>query len=140
MQKKSKDKFKEKSFKRYLLSFKYSFDGLRYAFYHEKNLFLLIIFGILELLLGIVLNVSYTERLIIVVLIGATLCIELLNTAIEASVNLITREKKEDAKHAKDAASGAVAVFSIFHLIIVLIIFIPKIILLFRWYLCMKSY
>ena len=88
--------------------------------------------GILAIILGLLLNISYLERLVIILLIGQILALELINTAIEAVVNLHDGDKKSKyGKVAKDCASGAVAVASIFAFIVGLIVFIPRIISLF---------
>ena len=50
------------------------------------------------------------------------------NTAIEACIDLVTREKKELAAKAKDVAAGAVLVKAIIAAIIGGLIFIPKIV------------
>jgi len=52
---------------------------------------------------------------------------ELMNTAIENTVNLITKEKNQQAKIAKDVAAGAVLASAIVSAIIGLMIFVPKI-------------
>lgn len=131
MKKISQDKFEKKPFKRFLLSFKYSYEGIKYAFYHEKNIFIMMLISIFAIIMGILLKVSYTESLIIVTLIGITLAFEMVNTAIEACVNLSTKERIKAAKIAKDAASGAVGIIVIFDIMVGLLIFIPKIISLF---------
>ena len=46
-------------------------------------------------------------------------------------VNLLSPEKRLEAKYAKDIAAGAVLVFAFFSAVIGLIIFVPKIIELF---------
>ncbi len=122
-----KYKDNKKSFKRYLASFKYAFNGVRYAFYHEKNLIIMFIIAILVFVLGIVLNISYVERLIIVLIIGLLMALELINTAIENVTNLASMKQDENAKLAKDCASGAVAIIVIFAIIVGLMIFIPRI-------------
>lgn len=121
-------KKKKKSFKRFLLSFKYSFDGLRYAFYNEQNIIVMFVVGILTMILGTILKISYVERLVIVLLIGMILSLEMVNTAIEAVVNMHTEKYNEHAKVAKDCASGALSILCIFSVLIGLMIFIPKII------------
>ena len=56
----------------------------------------------------------------------------MLNTAIEAVVNLHDRDKKSEyGKIAKDCASGAVSIASIFAFIIGLLIYLPYFIELF---------
>jgi len=121
----------KKSFKRFIQSFKYCYDGIRYAFYHEQNIIVMLVMGIIAIILGMVLGISYTERLVVLLLIGLILSLEMLNTAIEATVNLCTKEQKEYAKIAKDCASGAVGIASIFAFILGILIYLPKIIELF---------
>lgn len=121
----------KKSFKRFIKSFKYCAEGMRYAFYHEQNIIVMFIVGILTLLLGIIFKLNKPERLAVLILIGLVMSLEMVNTAIEAVVDLVSPEKHPLAKVAKDCASGAVGIMSIFAAIIGLSIFIPKIIALF---------
>ena len=108
----------KKSLKRFLSSFKYCFEGMRYAFYTEQNIIVMFVFAIVSLILGIIFKISYTERLVIVLLIGIVMALEMVNCAIEATVDLVTEEKKPMAKVAKDCASGAVGIISIIALIL----------------------
>ena len=122
----------KKSFKRFVKSFGYSGEGIKYAFYHEQNIIVMFVLGIIAIILGLVFNITYTERLVVLVLIGMILSLELLNTAIEAVVNLHDGDKKSKyGKIAKDCASGAVSIASIFALIIGLLIYLPHILKLF---------
>lgn len=122
----------KKSLKRFIKSFGYAGEGIKYTFYHEQNIFVMMFLGIIATILGIIFNITYTERLVILVLIGVILSMEMLNTAIEAVVNLHDGDKKSHyGKIAKDCASGAVAIASIFAFIIGLLIFMPHIIKLF---------
>lgn len=127
-----KDKFKKKSLKRFIDSFKYCFEGIRYAFYNEINIFVMIIVAIIAIILGLVLELSYLECLTVILLIGTILSLELVNTAIEAVVDLTTNEKNPKAKVAKDCASGAVGIMSIFAVLIGIMIYLPKIIEIFK--------
>ncbi len=117
----------KKSFKRFLYSFKYCYEGLRYAFYHEQNIIVMLVMGIIALILGLVFNITYTERLIVILLIIIIMALEMVNTAIEATVDLVGQHN-EKAKVAKDCASGAVGLASILGLIIGLMIYLPRII------------
>ena len=63
--------------------------------------------------------------------IGAVIALELINTAIEAVVDLVTEEYHPLAKVAKDTSAAAVFVFAIIAIIVGIIIFLPKIIGLF---------
>ena len=104
---------------------------MRYAFYTEQNIIVMFVIAIISLILGIILKINYTERLVVVLLIGIVMALEMVNCAIEATVDLVTEEKKPMAKVAKDCASGAVGIISIIALIIGIMIFLPKIIALF---------
>ena len=122
----------KKSFKRFVKSFGYSGEGIKYAFYHEQNIIVMFVIGILAIVLGLVFNITYTERLVVLLLTGMILSLELVNTAIEAVVNMHDGDKRSKyGKIAKDCASGAVSIASIFAAIIGLFIFLPHILKLF---------
>ena len=99
---------------------------------YDKNIIVMLVIGIIAMILGMILGITYTERLVVILLIGMILALEMINTAIEAVVNLVTTEKKPLAKVAKDCASGAVGIASIFAVILGVLIYLPKIIELFR--------
>ena len=75
---------------------------------------------------GIWLQISKTEWMICFILFGLILALELVNTAIEATVDLCTEERRPLAKKAKDAAAGAVLIAAVFAAIIGVMIFIPR--------------
>ena len=124
----SRDKLKEKSFKRLFKSFKYATEGIIYAFKYEQNIIVHTLVMILVILLGIIVKLSIFEWLICLILFGLVIATEMINTAIEATVDLACDKKDPLAKIAKDTASGAVLVFAITASIAGIIIFLPKII------------
>ena len=109
----SRDKLKEKSFKRLVKSFKYAVEGIIYAFKYEQNIIVHTLVMILVIILGIVLKISMFEWLICLILFGLVIATEMINTSIEATVDLACDKKDTLAKIAKDTASGAVLVFAI---------------------------
>lgn len=113
--------------KKLINSFKYAFEGINTALKEEKNMKIHIIIMILVIILGIVLKISRIEWIICIILFGFVISLELVNTAIESTVDIITQEKNPKAKIAKDVAAGAVLISSITAAIIGLIIFVPKI-------------
>lgn len=127
----SRDELKKKGFKRFLSSFKYSLQGLKYAYKNEQSMLIHFIATLLIVILGFLLNISLTEWAIALIAIGVTLAAELINTAIEAAVDLITLEIHPLAKVAKDCGSAATFVFSMLTAVIALIIFVPKVIHIF---------
>ena len=81
----------------------------------------------LVIVFGIIFNISKTEWFVCILLFGGVIALEIMNTAIETTVDLITMEKNSKAKLAKDASAGAVLVMAIISVIIGLMIFMPKI-------------
>ena len=128
---KKQEKHKKMSFKRFLNSIKYSVDGLVNAYQNEQSLWLHAMCTILIVILGFALQISFIQWAIIVIALVVVLAVELLNTAIEATVDLVTKEIHPLAKIAKDCGSAAAFVSSIMVFIICCFIFIAKIIALF---------
>ena len=128
---KKQEKHKKMSFKRFLNSIKYSVDGLVNAYQNEQSLWLHAMCTVIIVILGFALQISFIQWAIIVIALVIVLAVELLNTAIEATVDLVTKEIHPLAKVAKDCGSAAAFVSSIMVFIICCFIFIPKIIALF---------
>lgn len=59
------------------------------------------------------LNVSRLELLILVITVGLVIAVEMLNTAVEEVVNLVTEEIHPLARIAKNTAAGAVLVTAV---------------------------
>ena len=131
MNSKKQEKHKKMSFKRFLNSVKYSIEGLNHAYRNEQSLWLHASGVILAVILGIVLKINFYEWAVIIVAFVVVLAIELLNTAIEAVVDLVTKEFHPLAKIAKDCGSAAAFVSGVASAVICLVIFLPKIIELF---------
>ena len=109
-------------------SFKHAFDGIWVALKTERNLKIHITIMILVIMFGVILKISTIEWLICIILFGLVIALELMNTAIETVVDMITLERNPKAKIAKDVSAGAVLVAAIAAAVIGLIIFVPKII------------
>lgn len=104
--------------------FIYALNGIIAAFRQERNLQIQGFVACLVLLFSFILHVPLYDFIIILCLIGIVLSLELINTAIESVVDLVTERYHPLAKLAKDVAAGAVLLFSIISVIIGLIIFI----------------
>jgi len=107
-------------------SFKNAFNGIKSAYATEYHMVIHCYVAVAVIICAAIFQISYIEWLICFILIGAVLALELINTAIEAVVNMITTEENFHAKVAKDTAAGAVLVMSIVSAVIGLIIFVPK--------------
>ena len=107
-------------------SFKYAFRGIAMVLKSEKNMLIHVIISILVLICGILFQISITEWMICLLCFGLVFSTEMMNTAIETLVDLVSPNHHKLAGKAKDIAAGAVLVAAIFAAITGLIIFIPK--------------
>lgn len=108
-------------------SFGYAFQGIFTCIKKERNMKIHLAVAILVVIFGTVLKLSVTEWCICLALFGMVMSLELVNTAVEAVVDLVTKERHPLAKIAKDTAAGAVLIAAIMAAITGLIIFVPKI-------------
>lgn len=118
-----KPKEKEKPL---LKTLSYGFNGIFYTLKHERNMVIHFLVMILVIIAGIVFKITFVEWGVCFVLFALVLSLELMNTALENVVDLVTEEKKAKAKVAKDAAAGAVLIAVIFAVIIGISIFLPR--------------
>lgn len=116
---------------RYRKSFHHAVDGIIYAIENEHNILIMMVATILVFIVSFLLKISKIELMLVVICIGTVIACEMINSAIEACVDLETTKEHELAKIAKDCASGASLVLSVMSLFVAGIIFIPKIVALF---------
>lgn len=112
-----------KEFRNVVKSFEYALSGLRHAFRHERNMKVHLFVAILVLICGLWLRIDKWNVLMVLVAIVFVIFAELMNTAIENVVDLLTEEHRKKAKVAKDVAAGAVLVASGFAVIAGAVVF-----------------
>jgi diacylglycerol kinase (ATP) len=95
---------------RLVKSFGFAWAGIAYTWGHEPNFRIEVIVGVLAVLLAFWLQVSPVAILIMGAMV---LALEILNSAVEALVDLASPDIHPLAKLAKDAAAGAVFLASI---------------------------
>lgn len=122
---------KEKGLKKFINSFSYPIKGLKYAYRNEQNLAVDVGIALIVVIFGFIFQINKYEWAILALTIGLVISCELVNTAIEAVVDLVTEEYHPLAKVAKDTSAAAVFVFAIVAVIVGIIIFLPRIIALF---------
>ena len=110
---------------------KYSYQGLSYCFQNESSFLIEAISACLIIIMGIVFDITFLEWVISFGSLCLITIIELLNTAIEATVDMVTQEYNEYAKIAKDCGSAATGIMTLLAMIVNLIIFVPYFIKLF---------
>ncbi len=118
--------------KNIIASFKYAMSGIREAFKSERNLKIHLFVAILVIVFSKVLNVDTKEICILIITISLVIGAELFNTALEEVVNILSPEKREEARKAKDIAAGVVLFFAITAIIIGIFIIGPKLLIYFN--------
>jgi diacylglycerol kinase len=86
----------------------YALAGWLYMLRHQKNTRIMSVASVVILVVGLWLQVSLQDWAVLVLTITMVWMAEFLNAAVEAVVNLVTREFHPMAKVAKDVAAAAV--------------------------------
>ena len=110
---------------------KYSYQGLAYCFQNESSFLIEAISACLVIIMGIVFDITFLEWVISFGSLCLITIIELLNTAIEATVDMVTQDYNEYAKIAKDCGSAATGIMTLLAVLVNLIIFVPYFIKMF---------
>lgn len=113
-------------------SFKFAFSGIKEALKSEPNLKIHFLLAFSALVLAYILKFPLVEWAILVMTIGLVLVLELVNTSLEAIVDLVSPEVKEKARVAKDVAAAGVLISAIVATLIGAFLFLPKILDLFN--------
>ena len=113
-----------------LKSFGYAWEGMVCFFRDEPNARIHLAATVLVLVLSVTLGLSKWEAIAVVFSIAFVWITEMINTAIEKTMDFISMEEHPQIKRIKDIAAGAVLVASIAAAIVGGFIFIPKLIAL----------
>ena len=114
-----------------LKTLKNSIWGIKFYIKDGKSIILYLFGLIAQIVGGIIFDIHGLEWILIICIMGVLLSVELLNTAIEATCDAITKDYNPLIKIAKDCGSAATFVICIVTVILNLIIFVPKILALF---------
>ncbi len=112
-----------KEARKWLRSFRYAYEGLQYALTTQKHMKFHFFASFSVLFLALIFKLSKLEILFILLAIVLILVTELINTAIEKTVDLIVQDTHPLAKIAKDVAAAAVLVTSVFAASVGMIVF-----------------
>lgn len=107
-------------------SFNSAIEGFIYVVKTQRNMRLHFLIAILAILLGIYLNLSKTETLILLLTICFVIVSEMLNTAIEMGADLISDRYNPMVRITKDIAAGCVFVASINAFIVGYLLFLCR--------------
>ena len=109
---------------------KNAFHGIGYTITSQKNSKVHLILAAVAVLIGIYLGLSKMEWIFVWVAILFVFFAELVNTAIETAVDLVTQNYHDKAKIAKDIGAGAVVIASINAIVIAYFVFFDKIVVI----------
>lgn len=114
--------------------FKYALNGLFFSIKEEKTLVAYLIIGAIVLIVSGIINnkMTYIDWTIIVIVIFLLIGVELINTAIENVVDMVSFKFNYSARKIKDISAAASLLFSIMAIIVGLLIYIPKFVEIFN--------
>lgn len=118
------------TFRKRLRSFSYAFNGIRLLITKEHNAWIHCFAAVCVVLAGFLLDISKMEWIACVIVIGAVLAAEAVNSAVEALADFVSSEYSETIKRTKDLAAGAVLLMAMAAAVVGGIIFFPKLIAL----------
>lgn len=107
--------------------FAFAFNGIVQFVKQETHAKFHLVAAISSIALGMILEVSLTEWALITLSIGLVFAAEIINAAIERSVDVFLPDRDERAKLIKDMAAGAVLTSALTALVVGLLIFLPNV-------------
>ncbi|MDR1782259.1 MAG: diacylglycerol kinase family protein [Bacilli bacterium] len=131
MKLKIKYPFKKKKSQKYLYDsnkFFVAFKGIKTVFLEESSVRYQLLVLVATILLGILLRITIIEWVAIIILAIIVFTLEIINTAIENIVDMISPEYNKMAGKIKDIAAGAVLISTIGSILVGVIIFYPRVI------------
>ena len=111
-----------------LKSFSYAIEGMMHTLNTQRNMRIHFGVAFLAMILALFLDLSKTEIILLFFSIVLVVAAELFNTAIEAVVDLVTRDYHPLAKTAKDVAAAAVLLTAGHAVIVGFFVFADKIV------------
>jgi diacylglycerol kinase len=111
--------------RRFLASVRYALSGIALAVRKERNMRIHLIATAIVVLLALWIGLRPVEWAVLLALFGLVIGLELVNTAVERVVDLVSPERKPLAKEAKDAAAGGVLAAALFAAAVGLILLGP---------------
>lgn len=107
----------------FIRSFRYALEGFITAVTTERNINVQLCVAAAAIVAGLVIGIDAISWALIVLCIGIVLFAELVNTALEAVVDLATQELHPLAKRAKDIAAASVFVLSLTAAVVGILVF-----------------
>ncbi|PEJ93059.1 diacylglycerol kinase family protein [Bacillus toyonensis] len=109
-------------------SFGYAIAGIFFCLRHERNMRIHYLAAVIVICCGFYFHITKIEWVVLLIVIGIVMGLEMVNTAVEKTVDLVIADIHPFAKIAKDVAAGAVLLFAVIAVIIGAIIFVPYVV------------
>lgn len=113
--------------KRFINSVNHAFEGIVHTFKSEGNMRIHFVLALLTILAAVLTYSTRFEMIALSITIAFVIFAEMINTAIEAVVDLVTDKYHEMAKIAKNVAAGAVLITALNALVVGYLVFYRKI-------------
>lgn len=123
---------KESGFHKWRHSFRFAYEGIKYALATQRNMKFHFFVAFLVLLAAVILRLHKTDILFILLAVTLMIVTELINTAIEKAVDLAMPDEHPLAKIAKDVAAASVLVSAVFAAVVGMIVFYEPVDTFFR--------
>jgi diacylglycerol kinase len=104
-------------------SFIYAIRGIHASLHEQRNIKVQLLIAFITIGAGFYFQIRQWEWCAILLCIALVICLEVLNTALENLVDMISKERSPLAGKIKDLAAGAVLIASVISVIVGLIIF-----------------
>ncbi|MFZ7103457.1 MAG: diacylglycerol kinase family protein [Peptococcaceae bacterium] len=116
----------------FFTSFNFALQGIKYCVLKERNIRIHLALAAAALLLSWILGISPIEWVLVVAVITVVIALEMINTAIERTVDLFSPAYHPLAETAKNVAAGAVLIAALNAVVTGAVIFLPKLFAYFR--------
>lgn len=111
--------------KGFMMGFAYAFAGLKAGWKGQRNIKVMVVLAGVAAALGIYLNISRVEWAVVALACAVVLSLELMNTAGEKLVDILSPEIDPRYGQIKDILAGAVLLGAVFAAVAGLLIFLP---------------
>ena len=108
-------------------SFNFAFEGIIHVLRTQRNLRIHFAVAVVVLILALIVDVTKMELIALLISVTFVLIAEMLNTAVEAAIDIATTSFDPMAKLAKDIAAGAVLIAAINAIAVGYIVFSGKV-------------
>ncbi len=109
-----------------LFSFEYAIQGVVYALRTQRNMRLHVLAAVAVMVLALFIRIGALELMMLSFAVAFVLFAELVNTALEAAVDVATEQYEPLAKVAKDVSAGAVLVAALNALVVGYLVFFTR--------------